>query len=204
MSLEAGRRALKLYLVFVLLLLGAVSLPAWAAEKMRFRVDDYQIEAELNPHAHKLTARAKVKFTALEDLTLASFELNNGLRVTKVLDANNKPLSAERVTQDSSVRVPLPSGLTKNSSTTLTFDYQGTISAGPFREFKGGDAGLDLHVFFKPVHQAMGAEYSSTAIKEFTYFVTLYGSAPSPTLKVVEIPDDSAPAGWAPEIAAIS
>jgi len=298
MSLEArpGRRALKLYLVFVLLLLGTVSLPTWAAEKMRFRVDDYQIEAELNPHAHKLSARAKVKFTALEDLTLASFELNNGLRVTKVLDANNKPLSAERVTQDSSVRVPLPSGLTKNSSTTLTFDYQGvlesadespvqglklayigddtsyllyagrwfpvnaygvnrftatisvavpvhmvvigsggeavgatpvrktaappsgktytfawskpsfpgTIIAGTFQEFKSDEAGLDLHVFFKPVHQAMGAEYTSTAIKEFTYFVTLYGSAPSTTLKIVEIPDDTVPAAWAPEIAAIS
>src|SRR5438093_9652566 len=298
MSLEArpGRRALKLYLVFVLLLLGAVSLAAWAAEKMRFRVDDYQIEAELNPHAHKLTARAKVQFTALEYLTLASFELNNGLRVTKVLDANNKPLSAERVTQDSSVRVPLPSGLTKNSSTTLTFDYQGvlesadespvqglklayigddtsyllyagrwfpvnaygvnrftarisvavpvhmvvigsggeavgatpvrktaappsgktytfawskpsfpgTIIAGTFQEFKSDEAGLDLHVFFKPVHQAMGAEYTSTAIKEFTYFVTLYGSTPSTTLKIVEIPDDTVPAAWAPEIAAIS
>ena len=298
MSLEVrpGRRALKLCLVFVLLLLGTVSLPTWAAEKMRFRVDDYQIEAELNPHAHKLTARAKVKFTALEDLTLASFELNNGLRVTKVLDANNKPLSAERVTQDSSVRVPLPSGLTKNSSTTLTFDYQGvlesadespvqglklayigddtsyllyagrwfpvnaygvnrftatisvsvpthmvvigsggeavgappvrktaapssgktytftwtkpsfpgTIIAGTFQEFKSDEAGLDLHVFFKPVHQAMGTEYTSTAIKEFTYFVTLYGSAPSTTLKIVEIPDDTVPAAWAPEIAAIS
>src|SRR5256885_13744835 len=129
MSLEArpGRRALKLYLVFVLLLLGAVSLPAWAAEKMRFRVDDYQIEAELNPHAHKLIARAKVKFTALEDLNVATFELNNALRVTKVLDANNKPLSPERVTQDSTVRVPLAAGLTKDSTTTLTFDYEGVL-----------------------------------------------------------------------------
>ncbi len=27
-----------------------VSLPAWAADKMRLRVDDYQIDAELAPH----------------------------------------------------------------------------------------------------------------------------------------------------------
>jgi len=54
---------------------------------MRCGVDDYQIDAELLPHLHKITARAKVKFTALEDLNIATFELHNGLRVSKVLDA---------------------------------------------------------------------------------------------------------------------
>ncbi|PYX39073.1 MAG: peptidase M1 [Acidobacteria bacterium] len=296
MLLELGRAPRPLKLYFVLLVLCAFSLPGWAAEKMRLRVDDYQIEADLNPHAHKLIARAKVRFTALEDLNVATFELNNALRVTKVLDANNKPLSPERVTQDSTVRVPLAAGLTKDSTTTLTFDYEGvlegdeslvqglklanvgedtsyllyggrwfpvngyginrftstisitvpahmivigsgrqtvgtpparkstaaplsgktytftwdkpsfpgTIMAGTFQEFKSDEAGLDLHVFFKPTHQALGAEYTSTAIKEFTYFVTLYGSAPSTTLKVVELPDDTVPAAWAPEIAAIA
>ena len=47
----------------------ASRLPAWAAEKTRLRVDDYQIDAELTPHSHKISARAKVKFTALDDLT---------------------------------------------------------------------------------------------------------------------------------------
>ena len=50
----------------------------------------------------------------------------------------------------------------------------------------------------------MGATYATTAVKEFTYYVTLYGPAPSTTLKVVEIPDDTVPAAWAPEIAAIA
>ena len=85
---------------FSLLLLACMSLPSWAAEKSRLRVDDYQIEAELNPHAHKISARAKVKFTALDDLSVATFELNNALRLTKVTDANNKPLSAERVVNE--------------------------------------------------------------------------------------------------------
>ena len=57
---------------------------AWAAEKARLRVDDYQIEAELEPHLHQITARAKVKFTATQDLAVAVFELHNDLRVTKV------------------------------------------------------------------------------------------------------------------------
>src|ERR1700684_567968 len=111
----------------VLLLLSLVSIPAWAAEKTRLRVDDYQIEAELTPHLHQISARAKVKFTALQDLSTAIFELHNGLRVTRGLDDKNQPLSAERVTQDSTIRVPLPAGLSKDTSTTLTFEYEGEI-----------------------------------------------------------------------------
>jgi aminopeptidase N len=291
---QRRRRAVLFCLVFSFFLM---SLPSWAAEKMRLRVDDYQIDAELTPHTHKITARAKVKFTALEDLNIATFELHNALRVTKVIDAAGKPLTAERVTQDSSIRVPLDTPVAKDSSTTLTFEYEGvldsaddspvqglklayigddtsyllyagrwfpvnayginrftatmnitvpahmmvigsgkespgstpatkrpvgalptktftftwdkpsfpgTIVAGIFQEFKSDEAGLDLHVFFKPAHQNMGATYATTAVKEFTYYVTLYGPAPSTTLKVVEIPDDTVPAAWAPEIAAIS
>jgi aminopeptidase N len=288
------RRALWFYLAVLFVLL---SVPAWAAEKTRLRVDDYQIDAELTPHTHKISARAKVRFTALEDLSIATFELHNALRVTKVVDAAGKPLTAERVTQDSTIRIPLTTPVAKDSSTTLTFDYEGTLDsaddspvqglklayigddtsyllyagrwfpvnayginrftatmnitvpahmivigsgkespgssaggkrpvgalptktfsftwdkpsfpgtivAGIFQEFKSDEAGLDLHVFFKPAHQNMGATYATTAVKEFTYFVTLYGAAPSTALRVVEIPDDTVPAAWAPEMAAIA
>ena len=284
-------------LLCVAIYLLAMPSSSWAAEKMRLRVDDYQIDAELTPHTHKISARAKVKFTALEDLSIATFELHNALRVTKVLDAAGKPLSAERVTQDSTIRVPLSTPVAKDSSSTLTFEYEGTLdsaddspvqglklayigddttyllyagrwfpvnayginrftatmnitvpahmivigsgkeSAGPapatkrpagalptktfaftwdkpsfpgtivagiFQESKSDEAGLDLHVFFKPAHQTLGVSYATTAVKEFTYYVTLYGAAPSTTLKVVEIADDTVPAAWAPEIAAIS
>ena len=63
----------------------------------------------------------------MEDLNIATFELHNDLRVTKVLDAAGKPLTAERVTQDSTVRVQLPTPLAKDASTTLTFDYEGEL-----------------------------------------------------------------------------
>ena len=289
------RRALT-HLVALVLLLG--SLHAWAAEKARLRVDDYQIDAELTPHTHKIAARAKVKFTALEDITAATFELHNGLRVTKVTDDTGKTLTTERITQDFTVRVQLSKPLSKNSSTTVTFEYDGTLDsgddspvqglklasindetsyllyagrwfpvnayginrftatmnitvpahmvvigsgketaggasaakksgtstlptktftfvwdkpsfpgtivAGTFQEFKSDEAGVDLHVFFKPVHQNLGAMYAETAIKEFTYYVTLYGAAPSTSLKVVELPDDTVPSAWAPEMAAVA
>ncbi len=289
-------RALKTSLTLPLFLLLALS--SWAAEKPRLRVDDYQIEVELTPHLHQLSARAKIKFTALQDLNVAVFELNNGLRVTKVVDANNQPLSAERVTQDFTIRVPLPTGLAKDASTSLTFEYEGqlenaddspvpglklayigddatyllyagrwfpvsgyginrftstisvtlpahmiaigsgkttqsespaakkpnsnglptktftfaytkpsfpgTILAGVFQEYKSDEAGMDLHVFFQPSHQKLAAEYTTTAVQEFTYFITLYGPLPSPKLNVVELPGDTVPYAWAPEIAGLS
>jgi aminopeptidase N len=287
------RRALYLSLIVSLFLVA--SRPAAAAEKSRLRVDDYQIDAELLPQTHKITARAIVKVTALDDLSVATFQLNNGLRITKLTDASSKPLTPERMTQDSSVRFGLSSGLAKNASTSFTFDYEGTLEtaddspvqglklayigpdtsyllysglwfpvagygtnrftstisvtvpahmivigsgkepttpvatkkpavansktftfvwdkpsfpgtiiAGTFQEFKSDEAGLDLHVFFKPTHKDLGAEYASTAVKEFTYFVTQYGNAPSTRLKIVELPDDTVPSAWAPEIAAIA
>jgi tetratricopeptide (TPR) repeat protein len=275
-----------------------VTLPAQAAEKMRLRVTNYQIDAELAPHLHKISAKAKVDFTALEDLTYASFELHNGLRLTKVTDAAGKTLNAERITQDSTVRITLPQGLVKDASTSLTFEYEGqldsaddspvqglklayigddtsyllyagrwfpvngyginrftatinitlpahmivvgsgkeaevsnpapkkavagalpsktytfvydkpsfpgTIIAGVFQEYKSNEAGVDLHVLFKPLHQAFAASYAETAIKEFTYYITLYGPLPNPSLRVIELPDDTVPSAWAPGVAAIA
>src|SRR6202166_3575231 len=136
-----------------LLLLALVAIPSWAAEKARLRVDDYQIEAELTPHLHQISARAKVKFTALQDLSVAVFELHNALRVTRVLDEKNQPLSAERVTQDSTIRVPLPAGLSKDSSTTLTFEYEGileTADDSPVPGLKLAYVGDDSATFSTP------------------------------------------------------
>src|SRR5258705_2040318 len=121
-----SRRVLKICLVCLLLV---IALRSWAADKVRLRVDDSQIDAELLPHVHKIAARAKVKFTALEDLNVATFELHNGLRVTKVLDAAGKPLTSERSTQDSTIRVQLPTTMPKGYSTTLTFDYAGVLDS---------------------------------------------------------------------------
>ena len=121
------RRLRRVPLVLLACSFVLISLPTWAAEKMRLQVDDYQIEAELTPHLHKIVARAKVRFTALEDTSIATFELHNAMRITKVLDAAGKPLSAERVTQDSTVRVQLATPVAKDSSTTLTFEYEGVL-----------------------------------------------------------------------------
>ncbi len=127
MQSERRRLGRKISRFSILLLAMALALPALAAEKQRIRVDDYVIDADLTPRMHKLAARARVKFTALDDIATANFELNNALRLTKVLDATGHPLSAERVTAENAVRVALPNGLQKGASTTLTFEYEGIL-----------------------------------------------------------------------------
>src|SRR5215813_7530294 len=70
------------------LIVWALSLmvPAMGAEKPRVKAEDYTIDAEIVPKTHRLVARARVKFTALDDINFASFELHNGLRTTKIVD----------------------------------------------------------------------------------------------------------------------
>jgi predicted negative regulator of RcsB-dependent stress response len=126
--MQLARRPLRRALTFAsFLLIGVLALSA--AENPRIQVDDYTIDAEIVPRSHKLVAKAKVKFTALDDISVATFELSNALRPTKVTDADGKTLSAERNLQDYTIRVPLPTGLTKGQSSTLTIEYEGTLNS---------------------------------------------------------------------------
>src|SRR5207244_11136497 len=79
-----------------------------------------------------------------------------------------------------------------------------TIVAGDFGDYASTEAGIDLHVYFKPTHKDLAAAYAETAVKEFTYFITLYGVPASNVLRVVELPDDTVPSAWAPEFAALA
>src|SRR5216683_624912 len=95
----APRPLLRRLVVCLVLAFLTLCLPAWGAEKIRFHANDYQIDAVLSPHEHKLTARVKITITALEDLNIATFHLHNDLRLTKVTDATGKPLTADRKTR---------------------------------------------------------------------------------------------------------
>jgi hypothetical protein len=310
--------------------------PALAAEKPRLQVSDYVIEATVTPGSHRLAARAQVKFSALEDLATATFELHNALRLTRVTDSEGHQLAAERVTQDSTVRVSLPAGLQKGASTTLNFEYEGTLAnaddspvqglslakvdndltyllyagrwfpvagyginrftatvkvsvpssytvVGSGQEASGTSAaevataaatakespkesgppvlsrgrkakpiehpavtpsptpapsvpaggktytfvwdkpsfpgtlivghfvpasfnegGFTLQVYFTAAHKDQIQNYADTATKEFQFFTLQFGLPLANVLKVVELPDDTVTAAWAPEIAAIA
>lgn len=340
-------RSLVFVLVFVLFA------TAFAAERPRLRADDYVIDAAITPRSHHLRAIAKVKFTALDDITSAIFELHNALRVNHVTGPNGEKMQFERISQENAVRVVLPATLPKNDSTTLSFDYDGVLSSadespveglklayigeetsyllypgrwfpvngygtnrftakinvavpagytvvgsgrttpaalstvtveepaaeespaastqekapvlqrrspsssttsgsatttvprrtvrkpataaptktvrslapagsttfsfawdkpsfpgtlivGKFQDTASQLNGANIHVFFAANHLGFATAYGETAGKEFSYFSSLYGPAPSSTLNIVELPADTIPYTWAPEIAAIS
>src|SRR5271163_4137754 len=116
--------------ITVLLGLAALTATGWAAPTPRpqFQITGYVIDADLDPAAHRLTATAAVTFTALEDLNNVTFELNNGLQLSKLTDAKNTPLQSERLTTNSTVRVTLDKPIAKGSTNTFTFEYAGALT----------------------------------------------------------------------------
>jgi tetratricopeptide (TPR) repeat protein len=110
------------------------------------------------------------------------------------------------VTENPPSKKPNSNGLPTKTFTFVSNkpSFPGMIVAGVFQEFKSDEAGMNLHVFFKPSHQTIAPTYATTAVQEFTYFVTLFGSPQSQKLNVVELPGDTVPYAWAPEIAALA
>ena len=302
----------------VLTLVLAILVPAsYAADRQRVQVESYVIQAVATPETHQLKAVAQVKFTALDDISIATFQLHNGLRPTRVLDAEGQTLSAERISQDSSVRVSLPTGLSKGASSTLIFEYEGTVQSaddspvpglklayvgdpmtyllyagawfpmvgygtnrfsatigiaaptgytiigsgkvssgmasiaeaaeapratagrkpaatsapgkltvpagyttqtftysrasfpgtiliGKYEQTKSSEGGLDVTVYTSPENKGFAQAYADTASKQFFFYTSSFGPSFSTKLNVVEIPNDTVPEAWAPEIAAIS
>jgi len=285
----------------------------FAAEKPRIQINDVAVSAVITPQTHQMKAQARVRFTALDDITIAVFELHNGLRPTRVLDSNGQPLSAERVSQDSTVRIALGSGMSKGASDTLYFEYEGalqssddspvpglklayigdpityllyagrwfpitgygihrftstlsvsvpdgytvvgsgkpttsvpdfgvdagsrkpaagrasqaksaipagykthtftyeehasfpgTILIGKYEATKSTEGGLNLTVYTTADKKAVAQQYADTAVKEFFFYTSAFGPPYSSTLSVVELPNDTVPSAWAPEIAALA
>ena len=288
---------------------------SFAAEKPRIQINDVVVNAVVSPQTHQIKAQARVKFTALDDINIAVFELHNDLRPTGVLDSSGQALSAERVSQDSTVRIALPSGMSKGASNTLVFEYEGaiqssddspvpglkvayigdpityllyagrwfpmagyginrftstisvsvpagytavgsgkettgavpdlavdatasrkqatshssaaklaapagyktytftyeerpsfpgTILIGKYEATKSTEGGLNLTVYTTAEKKAVAQQYAETAVKEFFFDTSTFGPPYSSTLNVVELPNDTVPSAWAPEIAALA
>jgi hypothetical protein len=304
--------------VVLILNLASLAIPSVAADRQRIQVDNYVIQAVVVPESHQLKAVAQIKFTALDDISIATFQLHNGLRPTRVLDAEGQTLSAERVSQDATVRVSLPTGLSKGATSTLIFEYEGTLQSaddstvpglklayigdpishllyagawfplvgygtnrftstigisapkeytvigsgkettgnmpaiaeaaetphaaagkkpgprsspnklampagyttrtftyarasfpgtiliGKYTATKNSEGGLDITVYTTEKNTGYAQAYAEAASKAFFFFTSAFGPSFSPKLNVVELPDDTVPSAWAPEIAAIA
>jgi hypothetical protein len=92
-------------------------------------VDSYVIDAQVNPDTQTLSARATVRFTPLEDqITSATFELNNNLNISKIADATGQAINGSRNQQDNTVRLTFPQGLPQGKLTSVTFTYDGRLT----------------------------------------------------------------------------
>jgi tetratricopeptide (TPR) repeat protein len=121
-----------------LLSLCLLTATAWAAPvKVPMQITGYVISADLDPAVNRLTATADVTFTALEELANPTFELNNGLQVTKATDPQGKPLQYERLTNNNTVRFTLATPLAKGTTTTYHFEYSGTLKGADTSPVEG-------------------------------------------------------------------
>jgi tetratricopeptide (TPR) repeat protein len=124
--------------VATLLPLCLVTLTAWAAPvKVQMQITGYVINADLDPAVNRLTATADVTFTALEELNNPTFELNNGLQVTKATDPQGKPLQYERLTNNNTVRFTLATPLAKGTTTTYHIEYSGALKGADTSPVEG-------------------------------------------------------------------
>ncbi len=82
--------------------------------------------------------------------------------------------------------------------------FPGTIIAGKFNEPLAVAGSTNVRTYLTDAHKQSGPEYTQTALKEFDFFSGEFGQPESPRLNIVELPDDTVPAYWGPEIAAIA
>jgi len=138
-------------LIALLAVYGVVAASAAIPTRPQIDVANYVIHADLDPATGKLSATATVTFTALDDLNVAIFGLNNALLVTSVADGAAN-LTFERNVTDSTVRVTPSAILAKGSSNTWTFTYAGipTVDTSPVDGIKFAQVADPISVLLYP------------------------------------------------------
>ena len=95
----------------------------------RIDVQDYTIEADISPNLSTIAAKATVQFVPVDDnITSATFELNNALNVSRVVDAQGRQLQASRNQQDFTIRLSFEQPLPKGQPASVTFYYDGKLT----------------------------------------------------------------------------
>src|ERR1700722_17843037 len=139
------------------------------SKSSRIDVDNYSIDAEINPRTQALTANVKVRFTPLDnDLSSASFELNNAFTVSRVVDDSGRQIPASRTTQDFSVRLSFPAPLAKGKPTTVTFSYDGRLTGQEESPIYGIKFGAIQNDFAYLMYPARWFPVSGYSIDRFT------------------------------------
>ncbi len=182
--------------------------------------------------ANPMSKGASATFTFVYDGTLSGSEESpvEGLKVASIGDPISYLLYAsrwfpmvgyltDRFTADIHVQIPAGYRVIGSGSTGTPREvggmqeyefnwtrssFPGTILAGKFNEPVSVAGFPNVRVYLTDAHKQSGPEYAQTANKEFEFFGETFGQPSTRLLNVVELPDDTLPAYWAPEIAAIA
>lgn len=267
------------------------NLRAAAPQQTQIDITGYVIHVDLDPASGRLNATAAVTFTPLEDLDVATFGLNNALKITSIIDGGHANLTCMRNASDSTVRVTPSAVISKGNSVTWMFTYAGvpTLATSPVNGMnfvqvhdpvtallypgrwfpiavpgvftdrftaeihvtvpraemvvgsgamhsEGHDLGdgrvlydfdwskpgfpgslvagkflpaitapgsPNVRVYLTQRNQARGEEFATMVGQEIASMTSEFGSAETSRVDVVELPDDSVSAAWAPGVIAI-
>ncbi len=97
-------------------------------QRPRIDIEHYTIQAVIDPAMQQISAVVEVRFTPIESVTSAVFELNNAMQVSRVTDAAGNQVPASRNAQDFTVRLSFPEPLPKGKTSTVTFTYDGKLT----------------------------------------------------------------------------
>jgi len=82
--------------------------------------------------------------------------------------------------------------------------FPGTLVAGKFADPTSISGAANLRVYTTAAHKDAAAPYAQVAGREFDFFSGSFGPPETPRLNIVELPTDTVPAFWAPEMALIA
>ncbi|HTV04645.1 MAG TPA: M1 family aminopeptidase [Acidobacteriaceae bacterium] len=120
-------------------------------------------------------------------------------RVTKKTHVRKSTASATNAAVAEGV--PVPAGDNEYDFKWVKPGFPGTIIAGKFIETSPAP---NIHVFTTTEYKQYAEDYAQSTLRIFTYFTSAFGLPESYHINVVQLPDDTVPAYWAPEVAAVA
>ena len=99
-------------------------------KRPRIDVDNYTIDVQIKPR-HPDADSARRPFASCLSTTRSrsvTFELNNALAISRIVDDHGQTLQSSRNQSDNTVRVTLPNRLPKGQPAVLTFNYDGHLT----------------------------------------------------------------------------
>src|SRR5580698_9087520 len=118
----------KLAVISSLIVTALLSAQDRSARQQKIDVQSYLIDAQVDPRAATLSATVLVRFIPLEDTSSVTFELNNALNISKVVDEDGRQVPASRMAQDMTIKLSLQETLKKGKIAALTFIYDGKLT----------------------------------------------------------------------------